>query len=155
MRLLILCLTCTAFAASDWPRFRGPNGTGISPDRNLPAEIGKNRNVLWMQKTLKGNSSPIVAGGRVWITGWEGDDRVLLCFDAGTGAPIWRRAVKKGFTEPPNPLNGPTTPTAATDGRALYAFFPDFGLIAHDLDGKELWRLPLGPFGGIQGMAVS
>ena len=155
MRLVTFFLVCTALAASDWPRFRGPNGTGISPDRNLPAELGKNRNVLWTQKTLKGNSSPIVAGGRLWITGWEGDDRVVLCFDAAGGAPVWRRSVRKRFTELPNPLNGPTTPTAVTDGKALFAFFPDFGLIAYDLDGKELWRVPLGPFGGVQGMAVS
>jgi len=155
MRLFGFLLACATLAASDWPRFRGPNGTGISPDRHLPAEIGKNRNVLWTQKTLKGNSSPIVAAGRLWITGWEGDERVVLCYDASTGAPAWRRAVKKAFTEPPNPLNGPTTPTAATDGRALFAFFPDFGLIAYDLQGTELWRVPMGPFGGVQGMAVS
>ena len=149
------CLACTAFAAPDWPRFRGPNGTGVSTDQTLPSEIGKSKNVLWTQKTLKGNSSPIVVGDRLWITGHEGDDRVLLCYDAATGAPIWRRAVKKAFADSPNPLNGPTTPTPATDGRSIFTFFPDFGLIAYDFDGKERWRVPLGPFGGVQGMAVS
>ena len=155
MRLFAFCLACAACAASDWPRFRGPNGTGISPDRDLPASISKDRNVLWTQKTLPGNSSPIVVDGRLWVTGWEGDDRVVLAYDAASGAPLWRLAVKRAFTEPPNPLNGPTTPTPVTAGRALFVFFPDFGLIACDFAGKELWRVPLGPFGGIQGMAVS
>ena len=155
MRLLTGFLLGTLLLASDWPRFRGPNGTGISPDRNLPAEIAKDRNLRWTQKTPQGNSSPVVAAGRLWITGWEGDERFLLCYDAATGAPLWRRAVKKGFVEVVNPLNGPTTPTAASDGRAVFVFFPDFGLIAYDLAGKELWRVPLGPFGGIQGMAAS
>ena len=155
MRLLIFLLACSAFAGPDWPRFRGPNGSGIQSDQHLPSEIGKDRNVVWTQKTPKGNSSPIVVGGRVWITGHEGDDRVLLCYDAATGAPIWRRAVKKAFAEPPNPLNGPTTPTPATDGHSIFVFFPDFGLIAWDFDGKERWRVRMGPFGGVQGMAVS
>ncbi len=35
-------LACTAFlSASDWPRFRGPNGTGVSTDRGLPEEIDR------------------------------------------------------------------------------------------------------------------
>src|SRR5713226_2089767 len=125
MRLLAFCLACTA-AFADWPRFRGPNGSGISPDRGLPTEIGRDHNVLWKAKTLKGNSSPVVAQGRVWITGHEGDERVLLCYDAGSGALLWRRAITKARTETPNPLNGPTTPTPATDGRSIFVFFPDF-----------------------------
>src|SRR6266851_1439915 len=140
MRLLALCVTCACLlAASDWSRFRGPNGTGIAPDPFLPAELGRDRNVLWKANTLKGNSSPIVFKGRVWITGHEGDERVLLCYDANNGRLLWRHSVLKARTEVPNPLNGPTTPTSATDGRSIFAFFPDFGLMAYDFDGKEQW----------------
>lgn len=76
MRLLALFLSgIILFAASDWPRFRGPNGTGISPDRGLPAEISKDRNVLGKTKTLNGHSSPVVVEGRLWITGHDKDER--------------------------------------------------------------------------------
>src|SRR5690242_6476005 len=76
--LLALFLAIPALvAASDWPRFRGPNGSGISPDRGLPSELSLGHNVLWKAKTPKGHSSPIVDGGRVWITGFEGDQRML------------------------------------------------------------------------------
>ena len=153
---LIACLACTAvLVASDWPRFRGPNGAGVSPDKGLPAEISRDRNVLWKQKVLKGHSSPIVVNGRVWITGHEGDERVVLCYEAATGSLLWRRAVVKARTDTPNPMNGPTTPTPATDGHSIFVFFPEFGLLAYDFDGKERWRAPMGPFGGVQGMAVS
>lgn len=156
MRTLILSLACTAFlGASDWPRYRGPNGEGISPDRGLPTELDRDHNILWKQKTPKGNSSPVVVQGRLWITGHEGDERVLLCFDSTRGSLLWRRSVTSARNESPNPMNGPTTPTPATDGHSLFVFFPDFGLLAYDFDGKELWRVPLGPFGGIQGIAVS
>ena len=155
MRLLTFCLCAALASASDWPRFRGPNGAGISTDENLPSEIGKDRNVVWKQKTPKGNSSPIVVGGRLWITGHDGGERIVLCYDAATGSLLWRRAVTQARDEKPNPVNGPTTPTPATDGRSIFVFFPDFGLLAYDFDGKEKWRVPLGPFGGIQGMAAS
>ena len=76
MRLIPYLAFVAVLAASDWPRFRGPNGAGISPDKGLPEEISRDRNVLWKQKVLKGHSSPIVVNGRVWITGHEGDERV-------------------------------------------------------------------------------
>jgi outer membrane protein assembly factor BamB len=156
MRFLALYLICAAAAgASDWTRFRGPNGSGVSTDRGLPTEISPNRNVLWKGKTPKGNSSPVVLQGRLWITGHEGDERLVLCYDAATGALLWRKAVTKAFTEVINPVNGPTTPTPASDGRSIFVFFPDVGLLAYDLDGKQRWRVPMGPFGGVQGMAVS
>jgi outer membrane protein assembly factor BamB len=147
--------TLATAAASDWPRFRGPNGEGISADKGLPDAIGADKNVVWKVKTPKGHSSPIVVQGKLFLTAHEGDERILLCFDAATGEQLWRRAVTKLRNEPPNPLNGPTTPTPATDGKAVFVFFPEFGLLAYDYAGKELWRVPLGPFGGVQGMAVS
>ena len=156
MRLVALCLTFAALLnAADWPRFRGPNGAGVSADEGLPNEIAKDRHVLWKQKTPKGNSSPVIAGNRLWITGHDGDERFVLCYDATSGTLLWRRSVQKARDEHPNPLNGPTTPSAATDGHAVFIFFPDFGLLSFDLQGNERWRVPLGPFNGVQGMAVS
>ncbi len=156
MRTLVSLFVLVSLAfASDWPRYRGPNGTGVSADRNLPSEIGKDRNVVWSAKIPRGNASPIVIGGKLYLAAAEGDERLLLCLDASTGKQIWRRAVPKSRTETPHPINGPATPTPATDGRALFVFFPEFGLVAWDFDGKELWRAELGPFGAIQGMAVS
>ena len=51
--------------------------------------------------------------------------------------------------------NNPASPTPVTDGRSVFAFFPDFGLVAYSVDGVEKWRRPLGPFQNFQGMANS
>jgi len=155
MRLGIAILMAVTLQATDWPRFRGPEGNGISPDRGLPAEIGKDRNALWSAKSPAGHSSPVVYGNRVYITGHEGEECVVVAYDAVTGAQLWRRSVKRGFTETPNPLNGPATPTPAVGGGSVYVFFPELGLLAYDLEGRERWRVPMGPFGGVQGMAGS
>jgi outer membrane protein assembly factor BamB len=156
-----LCLAAAGVAgtnaarASDWTRFRGPNGTGVSADAGLPAEIGRDRNVLWSVPLPKGNSSPIVVDGRVFLTGYEGDERLALCYDAATGRAVWRKSVTKARTETFHPINGPTTPTPATDGRSVFVFFPEVGLLAYGRDGQELWRTPLGPFASVQGLATS
>ncbi len=152
----VLCmLVLVPSAASDWPRFRGPNGTGVSPDSGLPAVIDKDKNVLWSIGTPKGNSSPTVFGGRLFITAHEKDERIALCFDAASGKRIWRKRIAKVRDETFHPRNGPATPTPATDGHNVFVFFPEFGLLAYDRDGSQLWATPLGPFTAIQGLAAS
>ena len=91
----------------------------------------------------------------MFFTGHEGDDRVVYCLDAVKGTELWRGVIRKVRTEIAHPLNGPATPTMATDGRAVFAFFPEFGLVAYDFAGKERWRAPLGPFAPLQGIASS
>src|SRR5262245_30820506 len=103
MRILCLAAICMVFtnlsSGSDWSRFRGPNGTGVSPHRGLPAEIDRGKNVLWSVKIPKGNSSPIVVNGRVFLTAHEGDQRIVLWYDAATGKQVWRKSIAKARTE--------------------------------------------------------
>ena len=152
--LAVVVLLSPAWA-SDWPRFRGPHGAGVSPDAPLPSALVPETTGLWSVPFPAGNSSPVVVGGRLFLTGHEGDERVTLCLDAATGKEMWRRAVEKAREETFNRLNGPTTPSPATDGENVYAFFPDFGLLSYDGEGQERWRTPLGPFKSIQGLAAS
>jgi outer membrane protein assembly factor BamB len=140
--------------ASDWLRFRGPNGTGVSPDTGLPTELGRDR-AVWSAKLPKGNSSPIVVDGRVYLTGHDGDQRITLCNDAASGGLVWKRSLPRARVETFHAMNGPTTPTPTTDGQRVFVFFPEIGLVAYDRDGRELWKTPLGPFHSIQGMAAS
>jgi outer membrane protein assembly factor BamB len=156
MRIWLACLAMSGLiSASDWPRYRGPNGAGVSSDRDLPPELSKDKNLLWRTAVAKGNSSPVVVGGRLFITGHEGDQRAVFCLDAKSGKLLWRQFVDRLRNETVNPLNGPTTPSVATDGRLVFSYFPEMGLVAHDFGGGERWRVPLGPFGSIQGMATS
>ena len=51
--------------------------------------------------------------------------------------------------------NDAASPTPASDGKSLYVFFQDFGLISYSLEGKERWRHALGPFVNFYGIASS
>ena len=151
---LLLCFT--PFAESqEWPRFRGPHGDGVSDGTALPVEFGPGKNVLWRVGVPMGRSSPIVVKNRVYLTAVEGDALATLAMDVQTGKTVWRRDIVRDHTHKIYVGNDSATPTPTTDGESLYVFFPDFGLVAYDLDGKERWRLALGPFDSFYGLSSS
>ncbi|MEZ5403727.1 MAG: PQQ-binding-like beta-propeller repeat protein [Bryobacteraceae bacterium] len=157
-RTVLFCVFAAASFAGDWTRYRGENGTGVAaldPGAVLPTELGKDKNVVWKTQVPKGHSSPIVVAGNVILTAADGDGRLTVAYDAAKGMERWRASVDKARDEAANPLNGRATPTAASDGKNVYVFFPDFGLVSYTLGGQERWRRPLGPFASVQGHATS
>ncbi|MBK5290685.1 MAG: PQQ-binding-like beta-propeller repeat protein [Acidobacteriia bacterium] len=151
---LLLLFTSLAFAA-DWPRFRGPNGSGVGEATGLPVEFGPSRNAAWKTSVPFGRSSPIVAGGRVFLTASEGGKLITLAYDVVTGREQWRRTVDAVHSHKIYKSNDAASPTPAADGNNVYAFFPDFGLVSYTFSGKERWRHKLGPFENFYGMSSS
>jgi outer membrane protein assembly factor BamB len=155
---LLALLTGCCFqpaSAQDWPRFRGPNGTGVSDTTGLPVEFGPEKNLAWRREIPFGRSSPIVTEDRVFLTAVLGDKLVTMSLDRATGRIVWRREVIRSRTHDGYRGNDTASPTPATDGRNVYAFFPDLGLISYGPDGKERWRSPLGPFESFYGLSAS
>jgi len=158
MMLLSLLLVFTLLPApdpGDWSRFRGPNGSGISETTGLPAEFGPTRNVIWKTDLPQGYSSPIVHGNRIFLTGFRADALVSFAVDRATGKVLWEHEAPRARKEKLDKRNHPAAPSAATDGERVYFFFADYGLLAYDVAGRELWRVPLGPFNNIYGMGAS
>ena len=55
--------------AAEWPAFRGPDANPTSENERLPIEWSRTENVEWVAEVPgMGWSSPIVAGGRVFLT---------------------------------------------------------------------------------------
>lgn len=139
----------------DWTRFRGPNGSGVADGAALPDEIGPDRNVRWQVAVPNGYSSPVLAGDRLVLTAIEDERLLTLAIDADSGDELWRREAPRPRVEQLDARNNPAAPSPAVDGERVYVFFPEFGLLAYDLDGNELWRMPLGPFDNLYGMGAS
>src|SRR5262245_25819853 len=60
-------------SGADWPQWRGPHGTGVSDEKDLPLRWSATDNVAWTAELGGvGVSSPIVAGGRVFVTAQVG-----------------------------------------------------------------------------------
>src|SRR5688500_7696497 len=156
--LLALALATAAsglFAPHDeWSRFRGPNGSGISAAKDLPTEFGPAKNLIWKLDLPQGHSSPILHRDRIYLTGFREKD--LLTLAVGTnGKILWETKLSGLATPPVDKRNNAASPSPAVDDTGVYVLFHDFGLVSYDLNGKERWRLPLGPFINVYGMGAS
>jgi outer membrane protein assembly factor BamB len=142
-----------------WSRFRGPNGTGVSPATGLPAEFGPAKNVVWKTPLPPGHSSPVLTATRIFVTAHSPDKEqyklFVICLDRQTGKTVWQREVPRTMKGRLQNVNGPASPSPVTDGTNVYVLLQDFGLIAFGPDGTELWRLPLGPFNMFYGFGAS
>lgn len=155
-RLSALYLFVSVCAAgADWPRFRGPNGSGVGDGTGLPVDFGPAKNVAWKTAVPFGRSSPVIAGDRVFLTASENDVLFTLAYDLKTGHELWRRSVRPAALKKIYSANDPASPTPAADGANLYVFFGDFGLLSYTFDGQERWRKPLGPFTNFYGIGSS
>ena len=142
--------------SSEWPRFRGPDGSGInSQARDLPIEFDATQSVVWKLPLPFSRSSPVLAGNLIFLTAVEKDKLVTLCVDATTGKTRWRREMTPSRAQGSFTGNDAASATPTTDGENVYVFFSDSGLVSYDLAGEERWRLPLGPFENFYGISAS
>ncbi len=139
----------------EWLQFRGPNGTGVADGFSLPSEVGPSKNLLWKTLVPFSRSSPLVTNDRVFLTTTEQDKLITLALDRKTGKVLWRREVVRDRRMVMYKANDGASPTPVSDGKNVYAFFAELGLISYGPDGRERWRLALGPFNSFYGMAGS
>jgi outer membrane protein assembly factor BamB len=124
-------------ASPDWPQWRGPRRDGVS-DEKISAAFWPPRTV-WKVRGGAGHSSISIAAGRAVTLIQEGDNEVVLCLDASTGAEVWRHVDAAKFFEPYAGVGPHSTPTM--HGGRVYAVGAT-GLF-HCLDGatgKVLWE---------------
>ena len=136
-------VTCQA---EDWPQFRGPNASGVSPSKlGVPTEFSFEKNVAWSAKLGDGVGSPIVFGGKCCTTAMTGDEQLsVFCFDVASGKQLWKRDVATGKLPRITPPNSHASSTPCTDGKRVYLHFSTLGILAFDCDsGEEAWRYAL------------
>jgi outer membrane protein assembly factor BamB len=138
--LLVLLLLGAVARAADWPQWLGPNRDGSSTDT---VAVWKHApKVLWRQPVGEGHSSPVVAGGRVFLHTKikDKDEEEVAAFDAKTGMPLWntpypRGAFKSYFG------NGPRGTPSVVDDR-VYTFGITGMLTCFETgSGKQLWQV--------------
>jgi len=140
---------------NEWPQFRGPNGTGVAEGFALPAEFSATKNLAWKTPVPFARSSPVVTANRIFLTASEGDKLITLALDRKTGKVLWRRDVVRARQMTIYKANDGASPSPVSDGKNVFAFFGELGLISYGPDGKERWRVPLGPFNSFYGMGGS
>src|SRR5262245_8608265 len=142
LSLPILAVAAVFFqAAADWPQFRGADSSGVSPDKNGPTSITDN--IAWSADLPgRGLSGPIAVGGRVFLSassGYQQDRLHVLCFDGKTGKKLWERQFWATGRTLCHPKMCNATPTPASDGKRVFAFYSSNDVICLDLDGNLQW----------------
>jgi outer membrane protein assembly factor BamB len=143
--VLILVALGARMFAEDWPAFRGPTGQGHSSEQNLPLEWSESRHVIWKAPVPgRGWSSPVVAGGRVWLTTAateRGASLRLLAFDTATGREVVNvEAFHSASGRLLNEKNSLASPTPIVDGDRVYVHFGAEGTAALTTAGEVVWK---------------
>src|SRR5438046_6801045 len=82
-----------AAPARGWLSWRGPQQNGVSQEKNLPDSVDP-ANPLW-RADFPGQSTPVIANGKVYLLGYLGDGPDLqegvACFEAESGRKLWEQ----------------------------------------------------------------
>lgn len=176
----IILLTPAAFLhAENWPRFRGPNGSGISDEKGFPVTWSEG-DYLWKTKLPGiGHSSPCVWEDHVFLTAAEqdGKKRFVLDVSAATGKIRWQWSMESNSYSI-HRLSSFACATPTTDGKRVFVPISreaeaepeektfvasvanakeksEYALYAFDFNGKPLWKRVIGPFESQHGSGTS
>ncbi len=143
----------------NWPRFRGPNGTGVSDARQIPAKWTSNDYDWRISLGGAGPSSPVIWGDKLFVTAADASvpKGMLLAVDTGTGRVLWKRAYKLVKSRM-NSLNSYAACTPALAEDRVYCLWSTANktlAVALDHDGSEIWRRQFGPTKSSHGPGVS
>lgn len=148
---LLFVLSCVApLAAGEWTRFRGPNGTGVAEELGIPA-VPTAQDIAWKAELPGvGHSSPVIWGDKVFLTcaTQEPPQFIVVCLSATDGKKLWDRRFDFVVHHKHN-LNSFASSTPAVDKDHVYISWSipsSLSLMALTHDGRDVWKVDLGPF---------
>lgn len=156
---VISLLLVSVVSAGQWPRFRGPNGQGISDAKTIPVKWTQSDYDWRIELPGVGPSSPVVWDDKVFVTCADKDapEGFLVAVDVGTGNTLWTKQYPLSRYKM-NKLNSYAAGTPALDADRVYVLWStskEMLLAALDHDGKEVWQRKFGATTSSHGPAVS
>jgi outer membrane protein assembly factor BamB len=176
-RLFFVCVLAGAVLSQrslagqdDWPQWRGPLSTGVSPDARPPIKWSEHRNIRWKTEIPgKGHSTPIIWGERIFLTTaipygpavkqrlpirpgahdnlatTHKHEYVVLAVNRKTGKILWQQTMHKDLPHEAGHVTASlASASPVTDGERVFAFFGSRGLYCLNTSGKLLWKKDLG-----------
>ena len=128
-----------------WLSWRGPNQNGCSLEKNLPDTVDA-EHPLWTAN-LPGQSTPVIANGRLYIMGYVGDgpdlQEVITCLDAATGKQLWQHGYSDFLSDTIYHRYATSSPTIDPETGNVYMQGTQGILAAFTPEGKKLWDLSM------------
>lgn len=157
----------------NWPRFRGPDGSGVSNATGLPTTWSATKNIVWSRELPgPGSSSPITWGDHVYLTCYSGYGlsaespgdmsklkRHLVCVNRDDGKILWDRQMPAKAKQS-NYVNfitnhGYASSTPTADATGVYVFYGATGAAQYSHAGQLKWQKSCGTQALGYGTAVS
>ena len=158
--LVAFLLVSSVAHASEWTRFRGPNGTGVNEAADIPVEW-KEENILFRTKLPGGTGagSPVIWNDKAFVLSADPETatRFVVCVDAIKGGILWQ----KEYPSTPHHLHTRSSYASCTptvdDDRVYVAWSTPEQTILKALkhDGAEVWTKDLGTWQSQHGFGTS
>jgi outer membrane protein assembly factor BamB len=149
--LLLLLGWAIPAQAGDWPRFLGPLGTSVSPEKGIIAPWpAQGLRVLWHKELGSGYGAPAISAGRLFVFDRlldpagerrDGKQARLFCLDSKTGKELWTFDYPTAYRDHYGYNNGPRC-CPIVDGEYVYLYGAEGMLHCLQADtGKRVWRV--------------
>lgn len=134
-----LAVPCNFVTAEDWPRWRGPQGNGISRETRWNHRWPKDGPKLqWRANVGVGFSSMVVSHGRVFTIGNRDNVDTVWCLDSADGKVLWQHDYESPLDD--RFFEGGPTSTPTIDGDRVYTLGRQGDLFCFQTqDGKVVW----------------
>ncbi len=128
-----------------WLNWRGPEQTGMSRETGLPDKVDA-KHPLWLAD-FPGQSTPVIANGRLYIMGYLGEGPDLqegvACFNAETGQKLWQQLYNDFLSDTVYLRYATATPAIDPETGNVFSQGTQGILAAFTPDGKLLWKRSL------------
>ena len=143
-----------ALHSADWPNWLGPTHDGVSKESDWGNAL---ENLKWKTKVGVGFSSMVVANGRLFTMGHDGQKRggkeTVYCLDAMSGKPIWTDSYAAPIVDYLHEGGPCATPTV--DGNVVFAISKHGLLNAYQAgSGKKAWSKDMMAISGMRKVPV-
>lgn len=94
---LILLTSAITINAQEWTQWRGPTRDGSVSGKNVPAKWPESLQRAWRVEIGEGYSSPVVAGGRVFVHTRRDPEEIVAGINLADGKVVWEQKYQASF----------------------------------------------------------
>jgi outer membrane protein assembly factor BamB len=127
----------------DWPQWRGTKRTGEVAGSQAPATWPASWQARWRAEVGEGYSSPVYAGGRIFVHSRRDPQEVVMALDAATGKPVWEKTYDAAFKKNQyanSMAKGPNATPLVSDGKLFTVGVTGVVTAWEAATGRHLWQ---------------
>ena len=143
VRVSAALLLCAGLIAGEWPQWRGPRRDGSLESVRLPAELPHKLVRGWSVRVGEGHSSPVLAGGKLYVFARERDQETLYAIDPASGKVLWKQSYAAPYQVNSAAAShgpGPKSTPAVQAGKVVTLGISGILSAWDSGDGHLLWR---------------